>query len=212
MTSKCSLGNARASWLVISALIVVTLLGSAALVNYLRTRSSKPATSSLLPDMPTKPKPLLRSFNGCPPEGDGGDADLNRLKNRVDEGQYFSLPFDAVEQLEWPKTIERRRRADWSASDLATVGVAAVITLDKAGACKDARLGLAGVGPTPIRAKRAEEVLKGQKLSDDLLVEAGEKASEMSNPSSDIRGSAEYKREMVKVYVERAIRLSLTRI
>jgi carbon-monoxide dehydrogenase medium subunit len=98
------------------------------------------------------------------------------------------------------------------ASDLATVGVAAVITLDKAGACKDARLGLAGVGSTPIRATRAEEVLKGQKLSDDLVAEAGEKASEMSNPSSDIRGSAEYKREMVKVYVRRAIGQSLKRV
>lgn len=98
------------------------------------------------------------------------------------------------------------------ASDLATVGVAAVVTLDKAGACKDARLGLAGVGSTPIRATRAEDVLKGQKLSDDLVAEAGDRASEMSNPSSDIRGSAEYKREMVKVYVRRAIGQSLTGI
>ena len=54
--------------------------------------------------------------------------------------------------------------------------------------------------------------MKGQTLSDDLLAEAGERASEMSNPSSDIRGSAEYKREMVKVYVRRAIRQSLARI
>jgi carbon-monoxide dehydrogenase medium subunit len=98
------------------------------------------------------------------------------------------------------------------ASDLATVGVAIVLTLDKAGGCKDARLGLAGVGSTPIRATRAEDVLKGQVLSDDLMAEAGEQASAMSNPSSDIRGSAEYKREMVRVYVRRAIRLSLSRV
>ncbi|HEV2389252.1 MAG TPA: xanthine dehydrogenase family protein subunit M [Nitrososphaerales archaeon] len=98
------------------------------------------------------------------------------------------------------------------ASDLATVGVAAVITLDQAGACKDARLGLAGVGSTPIRATKAEDALKGKTLSDDLLAKAGDRASEMSNPSSDIRGSAEYKREMVKVYVRRAIRQSLARI
>jgi carbon-monoxide dehydrogenase medium subunit len=95
------------------------------------------------------------------------------------------------------------------ASDLATVGVAAVITLDDAGVCKDARLGLAGVGPTPMRATRAEDALKGERPSDHLVAEAGEKASEMSNPQSDIKGSAEYKREMVKVYVRRAIRQSL---
>lgn len=98
------------------------------------------------------------------------------------------------------------------ASDLATVGVAAVITLDRAGRCRDARLGLAGVGPTPIRASRAEDVLKGQTPSDDLVAKAAEEASESSNPSSDIRGSAEYKREMVKVYVKRAVRQSLARV
>jgi len=98
------------------------------------------------------------------------------------------------------------------ASDLATVGVAAAVTLDRSGAFKDARLGLAGVGPTPMRATKAEEFLKGRKPSDDVLAEAGEKAGQMSNPASDIRGSAEYKREMVKVYVGRAIKQSLSRI
>ena len=96
--------------------------------------------------------------------------------------------------------------------DLAIVGVAAIVTLDNAGACKDVRLGLAGVGSTPIRATKAEDVLKGQKPSDALVAEAGEKAAEMSNPSSDIRGSAEYKREMVKVHVRKAIKQSLSRI
>jgi carbon-monoxide dehydrogenase medium subunit len=98
------------------------------------------------------------------------------------------------------------------ASDLATLGVAATITLDNAGACKDVRLGLAGVGSTPIRATKAEDALKGRKPSDEMMAEAGEKASEMSHPASDIRGSAEYKREMVKVYVKRALRASLDRI
>ncbi len=96
-------------------------------------------------------------------------------------------------------------------SDLAIVGVAAVVTLDAAGTCKDARIGLAGVGSTPIRATSAEEVLKGQVPSEDLVSEAGEKAGEASNPASDTRGSSEYKREMVKVHVKRAIRLCLSR-
>lgn len=98
------------------------------------------------------------------------------------------------------------------AGDLAIVGVAAIVTLDNAGSCKDVRLGLAGVGPIPIRATKAEDVLKGRKPSDSLIAEASEKAAEMSNPSSDIRGSAEYKREMVKVYVRKAIRESISRI
>jgi carbon-monoxide dehydrogenase medium subunit len=97
-------------------------------------------------------------------------------------------------------------------SDLATVGVAAVVTLDSSRAFEDARIGLAGVASTPIRATKAERVLEGRKPSDDLVAEAGEKASQMSNPVSDIRGSSEYKREMVKVYVGRAIRQSLGRV
>jgi aerobic carbon-monoxide dehydrogenase medium subunit len=98
------------------------------------------------------------------------------------------------------------------ASDLATVGVAAVMTLDKDGVCKDARLGLAGVGSTPVRATKAEEALKGRTPTDDVVAEAGEKAREISDPVSDIRGTAEYKREMVRVFVTRAIKQSLSRV
>jgi len=97
-------------------------------------------------------------------------------------------------------------------SDLATVGVGAVVTLDSSGAIKDARIGLAGVGSTPIRATKAEKALRGRKPSDDVVADASERASEMSNPTSDIRGTAEYKHEMVKVYVGRAIRQSLARV
>ena len=97
-------------------------------------------------------------------------------------------------------------------SDRATVGVAAVVTLDGSGAFKDARISLAGVGSTPIRATKAERALKERKPNDDVVAEAGEKASEMSDPVSDIRGSSEYKREMVKVYVGRAIRQCLGRV
>ena len=83
--------------------------------------TSAPATPGGLPDMPVKPAPKEITFKGCPPEGDGGDPDLNRLKNRVDEGSYVPVLFDALEQLPWPKTIERRDRANWPAGDTAAV-------------------------------------------------------------------------------------------
>src|ERR1700730_182094 len=121
MNGKRSPHGSRASRAVIAALISVTFLGAIALVRYLRSRSTTPVSHSMLPEMPNKPQPLLRSFNGCPPQGDGGDPDLNRLKNRIDDGQFVAVPFDAVEQLEWPQTIERRHRSNWSASDAAVV-------------------------------------------------------------------------------------------
>lgn len=67
--------------------------------------------------MPQKPKPAEITFQGCPPEGDGNDPALNRLKNRVDEGNYVPVQFDTYEKLPWPKAIERKRRADWSAAN-----------------------------------------------------------------------------------------------
>jgi hypothetical protein len=74
-----------------------------------------------LPDMPNKPVPLSSTFQGCPPQGDGGDPQLNLLKNRIDEGNYVPVTFDSIINLTWPKTIERKDRANWSAADKAAV-------------------------------------------------------------------------------------------
>ncbi|HJZ48092.1 MAG TPA: hypothetical protein VKE41_13030, partial [Roseiflexaceae bacterium] len=67
------------------------------------------------------PQPAEITFHGCPPEGDGGDPTLNRLKNRVDEGAYVPVQFDVVEQLEWPPAVAGKRHADWSSRDAADV-------------------------------------------------------------------------------------------
>ncbi len=111
-----------------------------------------------------------------------------------------------------PRSGGAYMKLERGSSDLAIVGVAAAVTLDAAGRCADARIALAGVGRTPIRATKAEEALKGRQPSADAVAEAGERASELSRPASDIRGSVEYKREMVKVFVRRAITQSLSRV
>src|SRR5437870_12954457 len=72
-----------------------------------------------IPEMPNKPPPVTAEFKGCPPEGDGGDPALNRLKNRVDEGNYVPVTIDALLQLTRPQTAERRARAKWSPADTA---------------------------------------------------------------------------------------------
>jgi hypothetical protein len=79
------------------------------------------STPGGLPDMPDKPKPQSSTFQGCPPQGDGGDPALNLLKNRIDEGNYVPVSFDAIFNLTWPKAIEYRDRAKWSAEDTAIV-------------------------------------------------------------------------------------------
>jgi hypothetical protein len=66
-----------------------------------------------LPNLPEKPQPQQINFDGCPPEGSGGDSELNLLKNRVDEGSYYPVSFDSLIALTWPKTVEQREMKDW---------------------------------------------------------------------------------------------------
>lgn len=99
-------------------LILVLIIGALALYRFYKRRHGLfPNAGAGLPAMATKPRPRESSFHGCPPDGDGGDRDLNRLKNRVDEGDYQPVAFDAVEKLPWPNTAERIHRARWSSDD-----------------------------------------------------------------------------------------------
>jgi len=91
--------------------------------------------------------------------------------------------------------------------ELALVGVAALLTLSAGdGICTDAKVALGAVAPTPIRARRTEGVLKGKKIDSGLIEKAAQTASDESSPIDDIRGSAEYRREMIKVVARDAIR------
>jgi hypothetical protein len=65
--------------------------------------------------------PQEETFQGCPPEGDGGDSQLNLLKNRIDEGNYQPLTVDAMLGWTWPPAIERRDMDTWSAEARAEV-------------------------------------------------------------------------------------------
>jgi len=94
------------------------------------------------------------------------------------------------------------------AMDLAIVGVAVLVTPED-GVCKDIRIALGAVAPTPIRAKKAEALLKGQKLDGALIEKAARTAAGESKPIDDHRASAEYRRDMVEVLVRRAIKQAI---
>jgi len=95
--------------------------------------------------------------------------------------------------------------------DFATAGVAVLITLDESGACKRAGVGLTNVGMTPIKAKQAEGFLNGKQLDDATIQQAAELAASESQPMDDIRGSADYKRDLVRVLTARALTTALNR-
>ncbi|MDR5683160.1 MAG: xanthine dehydrogenase family protein subunit M [Armatimonadota bacterium] len=89
--------------------------------------------------------------------------------------------------------------------DFATVGVAVFLTLSD-GRVARAGIGLTAVGPMYVKARGAESLLLGQALTDELAAEVARKAAEEADPASDHRGSAHYKRQVVRVFVQRALR------
>ncbi len=95
--------------------------------------------------------------------------------------------------------------------DYATAGVAAVITVND-GVCQQAGIGLTNAGPIPVKARTAESFLVGKRLDDETIREAARLASQEAQPSADLRGSEEYKRDMVRVLAGRALRLALERV
>lgn len=91
------------------------------------------------------------------------------------------------------------------AMDLAIVGVACWIRMD-GDKVADCRIAMGGVGITPLRARKAEELLRGQKIDADILEAAATAASGECSPISDVRASAEYRTDMIRVYTKRAIK------
>ena len=99
--------------------------------------------------------------------------------------------------------IEYIRFSSSSVVDKPSAGVAVRVTLDEE-AVQVARIVLGCVGPTPVRARKAEDLITGKKLAAELSAEAGAMASQECSPTSDLRGSEQYKRAIVRTLVKRA--------
>jgi aerobic carbon-monoxide dehydrogenase medium subunit len=89
--------------------------------------------------------------------------------------------------------------------DLAVVGVAVLAVTDSI-LFKDIRIALGAVAPVPLRAKQAEGLIRGQKISPELIIAAAETAAKEAQPIDDHRASAEYRRDMVRALTARALK------
>jgi len=94
--------------------------------------------------------------------------------------------------------------------DFATVAVAVQVEMS-GGKVTRAGIGLTSVGPTNIKATQAENALQGQELTDETIREAARLAATAADPKDDIRGSAAYKKDVVRVFVQRGLRTALGR-
>ncbi len=103
------------------------------------------------------------------------------------------------------------RKLERKVGDFATAAAAVQLTLDESGACRSVGIGLTNAGPLPLQAKRSQERLRGQVPTPELLLEAAQLAAQDSQPSSDLRGSEDYKRAMLKELTKRALTAAVDR-
>ena len=97
--------------------------------------------------------------------------------------------------------------------DIPLLGVAVQLKVSENGStCEDISIALGVAGPTPIRAERAEVLLKGERLTDELLRFAGEVASQDAKPRDSFRCNAEYRRAMIKALLPEVVKKALLRI
>jgi carbon-monoxide dehydrogenase medium subunit len=122
---------------------------------------------------------------------------------------------EILTELRIPAPTERSGGAycklERKVGDYAIAGVAAYIKLNNDGHVDYAGIGLTNVGPTPIKARDAEQFLLGKTLDDANIAQVASLAAAAAHPTSDTRGPAEYKRAMVRTLAVRALRKALAR-
>jgi CO/xanthine dehydrogenase FAD-binding subunit len=91
------------------------------------------------------------------------------------------------------------------AMEIAIVNVCVAMAVDEHKRCSGIRIALGAVAPTPIRARKAEGILENRKLTPELIQGCAEAAAEETKPISDIRASAEYRKEMVGFLVKKMV-------
>jgi carbon-monoxide dehydrogenase medium subunit len=124
-------------------------------------------------------------------------------------------PDEILTEIRIPKPAARSGGAylklERKVGDFAIAGVAVMLALDEKGKIATAGIGVTNAGPTAIRARKAEEALRGQSPDDKSIAAAAVAAAGESKPWSDLRGPAEYKLDVIRVLTQRAIRKAVAR-
>jgi carbon-monoxide dehydrogenase medium subunit len=110
-----------------------------------------------------------------------------------------------------PHTVGAHLKFGTRRGDVAIAGVSVLITLEGE-TCRDIKIALGAVGPTPFRAKSAEDILRGRILKGEtngLLAKAAQAASDESHPIDDLRGSAAFRKELVQTLVKNGLECAL---
>jgi len=137
------------------------------------------------------------------------DFIVDSFTTAVQEGE---IALEARFPIPGPRTAGAYLKLERKVGDFATAAAAVQITLDENGVCTEASVAITALGPTPMRVSQAELILKGQRLTEDVIRAAAEEAPKIANPNSDTRGSTEYKKDMGRVLVARGLRTAVQRV
>jgi carbon-monoxide dehydrogenase medium subunit len=110
-----------------------------------------------------------------------------------------------------PKSGGAYIKVERKVGDFATAAVAIQLTLDDKGAVQKAGIGLTNVGATPLKAKKAEDFLRGKKPDAATIAQASQLAADDAQPSADLRGPVAYKKGLVKELAKRALTRAIER-
>jgi len=118
-------------------------------------------------------------------------------------------PSDLLVEVRIPALPEK---TGWSfgelcrrSGDFAIVAVGILLFSETAGVCREARISMGGVAPTPVRAEEAEAMLADQKITEKLIAAAAQQAAEETDTEPDYHASAEYRMDMARVFVKRGL-------
>lgn len=134
---------------------------------------------------------------------------VDSFTTAVGEGEMaLGVHFPAVDD----RTAGAYQKVERKVGDFATAAAAVQLSLNADGTIRDAGVALSAAGPCAVRVDEAEQMLKGQRPSTELIRAAGDAASRKSAPQADLRGSVEYKKNLAGVLVVRALRQALSRL
>jgi carbon-monoxide dehydrogenase medium subunit len=172
------------------------------------------AAASPLFDLPVALMALDGSVKAL---GPGGVREVGLDKFFVDYFEHALEKGEFLTDVLLPKLPSRSASAflklETNANDLALLNVAARVTLDDSGNCREARVVIGGgVGKVPVRMVSCENVMKGQRPSQKLLEEAAQAVSRDLHPISDHRTSAQYRSAVAKVYARRTLKRAIGRL
>lgn len=141
-------------------------------------------------------------------QGVGGTREIPAAELFTDYLTTTVQPGEVVTEIRLPRLegyghgyVKFARRAE----DWAMVGVCVLVKAE-GGTCADVRIGLTNMGSTPLRARAAEEALRGQPLDAQSIARAAEAAAEGTEPPGDLNATPEYKRHLARVLTGRALR------